>query len=115
MKIMIVDDNAEMRRLLMGLLRREGTEFIECADGAEAVPAFEVHHPDWTVMDIMMKDVDGITATQRIHDRHPNSRVVVVTQHDNPKLRAAALTAGACGFALKDDLDSLLQIIRQPD
>ena len=112
MKIMIVDDHAEMRRLLRSVLGELATEFTECADGAEAVAAFARQQPDWTIMDITMKGMDGLEATRRIHKQFTAARIVVLTQYDAPQMRAAALEAGACVFLSKDNLNQLPTLLR---
>jgi CheY-like chemotaxis protein len=112
MKIMIVDDHAEMRRLLRSLLSDLASEFTECVGGAEALAAFARQRPDWTIMDIAMKDMDGLEATRRIQKQFAGSRIVVLTQHDTPQMRGAALEAGACAFLSKDNLDQLGTILR---
>jgi len=110
---MIVDDHAEMRRLLRSLLDDLASEFTECADGTEAVAAFARQRPDWTLMDIAMKGMDGLEATRRILKQFPGSRILMLTQHDTPQMRAAALEAGACAFISKDNLDQLGTILRE--
>ena len=107
MKVMIVDDNAEIRAFIKTVLTDVATEFVECADGREAVAVYEAERPDWAVMDVMMGGLDGVTATRLITSRFPDSRVVVVTQHNNPKLRERAREAGARVFLLKEDLTEL--------
>ncbi len=109
---MIVDDHAEMRRLLRSMLSDLASEFTECVDGAEAVAAFARQRPDWTVMDITMKGMDGLQATRRIQKQFAGSRIVMLTQHDTPQMRAAALEAGACAFISKDNLAQLDTILR---
>jgi len=104
MKVMIVDDNAEMRGLIRALLAEVASEFVECADGEEAVAVYGRELPDWAVMDVAMKVMDGLTATRRIKSKFPDSRIVVVTQHNNPKLGECAREAGAEGFLLKENL-----------
>lgn len=113
MKIMIVDDHAEMRRLLRSVLAPLATEFTECSDGAEAEVNFAQERPDWTIMDIAMKGVDGIEATRRITARFADARIVILTQFDSPPVRQAATRAGAFGFVSKDCLAELGAILRQ--
>ena len=55
-------------------------------------------------VDNSMKGLDGITATTQIKAAHPGARVIMVTDYDEPPLREAARTAGACGCVLKEDL-----------
>jgi CheY-like chemotaxis protein len=109
---MIVDDHAEIRRLLRSMLRDLTSELTECSDGAEAVTAFARERPDWTIMDITMKGMDGLEATRRILKQFAGSRIMILTQHDTPQMRAAALEAGACAFISKDNLRQLHSILR---
>lgn len=111
-KIMIVDDHAEMRRLLRSLLSDLASELTECADGAQAVAAFACQRPDWTIMDIAMKGMNGLEATRCIQKQFAGSRIVILTQHDTPQMRAAALEAGACAFISKDNLGQLHTVLR---
>jgi CheY-like chemotaxis protein len=113
MKIMIVDDHREMRRLLMSTLQNLASEFVECSDGTEAVAAWSQHRPDWTVMDVAMKSMDGLEATRQIKARFADARIVILTQHDTPPMRQAATRAGALGFVAKDNLVELGTILRQ--
>ena len=86
--------------------------FTECADGAAALEAFASYRPDWTIMDIAMKGMNGLEATRRIQETFAGSRIVILTQHDTPQMRAAALEAGACAFISKDNLAQLSTILR---
>ena len=96
------------------MLEDLASEFTECADGAQAVSAFARKRPDWTIMDIAMKGMDGLEATRRIQKQFTDSKIVMLTQHDTPQMRAAALEAGACAFISKDDLSQLGAILRNP-
>ena len=63
-------------------------------------------------MDITMKGMDGLETTRRIQRQFNGSKIVMLTQHDTPQMRAAALEAGACAFVSKDDLTQLGTILR---
>ena len=110
---MIVDDHAEMRRLLRSVLAPLATEFTECNDGAEAELSFARERPDWTIMDVVMKGVDGIEATRRIKAQFADARIIILTQHDSPPVRQAAASAGAFGCLSKDSLAELGALLRQ--
>lgn len=108
---MIVDDHAEMRTLVRNLLSGVAQEFVECAGGAEAVAAFPGEHPDWTLMDVAMPGMDGLTATRRITAQFPAARILVITQHQSPRLRELARSAGAADFLGKDELIRLERML----
>ena len=112
MKLMIVDDNAAIRRLVRELLSDVAKEFVECADGEEAVAEFPRVRPDWVVMDVMMKVMDGLTATRRIVAAFPEARIVVVSHDVDPKLSEMAVEAGAAQFLSKEDLLELRRVCR---
>jgi CheY-like chemotaxis protein len=102
--LMVVEDNAEMRRVIRRMLAGIATEIVECADGSQALAAYALSRPDWVLMDIEMSGVDGIAATREITTAFPEAHVVIVTGHGDEPLRAAAREAGACGYVLKENL-----------
>lgn len=112
MKILIVDDNAEVRRIVADYLPETVEEIYQCADGAEAFLVYEQHLPDWVLMDWQMKQTDGITAMRQIKSVYPNAQICMVTAFNSDELRNEALAAGAEGFVLKDDLFELEDILR---
>ena len=106
-----MDDNDAVRRLIASILRHLAEEIRECADGADALAAYETLRPDLVLMDIRMKQVDGIQATKQIRAAHPTARIVIVSDYDDAELRKAALQAGAFDYRLKDDLTDLIQLV----
>lgn len=111
MTILIVEDNPEMRRYLSSLLRPLSPVIFESVNGREGVTAYETHRPDWVVMDIEMPELDGLAATRAITARHPAARILIVSNHSGPDMRAAASEAGACGFIPKDRLHELRALV----
>lgn len=84
----------------------ESTEDVmvvgEAGTGREAVTSAERLVPDVVLMDLRMPGMDGITATKRILDIRPATKVLVLTTFDDDDHVYPALTAGACGFLAKD-------------
>jgi len=113
MKVLIVDDNEQMREALRNFIGDLADECCECADGSEAFAAFSAHRPDWVLMDLEMKGIDGLTATKQILDAWPEARVAIVTVYDDEELREATRRAGACAYVIKEDLLNLRQILGQ--
>ncbi len=111
MKIMIVDDNATVRRVIRRAVSEIADEIVECPDGAEVQPLYTLCLPDVVLMDIRMPRVDGLTATRRLKTHFPRANVLIVTDIDDESVRSAAMEAGACGFASKENLTQLDELI----
>ena len=103
-RVVIADDQQLVRTGFALILGSEpGLEVVaEAADGATAVAEVERLRPDVVVMDIRMPGVDGLEATRIIADKHPDTRVLVVTTFDLDEYVDTALRNGASGFLLKD-------------
>lgn len=110
-KILIVDDDTRMRRAIAEMVSGLGMTIHEASDGAEAVNLFAAELPDWVLMDLRMKPVDGLSATAQIKAHSPEARVVIVSQYDDAALREAAGRVGACGYVLKENLYELSGIL----
>ena len=111
MKMLIVDDSAAMRRCIRDLLP-VADEKIECSDGREALLAFATHHPDWVLMDIEMKELDGLSAARQMIADWPEAKIIFVTSHDRSRFREAASQLKVEGFVLKENLEQINQIVR---
>jgi DNA-binding NarL/FixJ family response regulator len=111
MKILIVDDNKQVRTLLRDYLPSSVSEVYECADGEDSLASYREHRPDWVLMDQDMPGVDGITAIRQIIAEFPKAKICMVTVFDDDDLRSEAFTAGASGFVLKDRLTELEAVL----
>ena len=109
--LLIVDDSERMRRMIKKLIKDVLGEVYECSDGSQALEAYTEHRPDWVFMDIEMRDVDGITATQQIVTAFPRARVVIISNYDSDDLRDAAAAAGAVGYVVKEQLIELRRLL----
>ena len=112
MMLMIVEDNEQMRRLIRSFVERLADQICECSDGAEAVAAYAAHRPDWVLMDVEMKEMDGITATRKIRESFADAKILIVTQYDDATTREAARAAGACGYVLKENLLEVRRLLQ---
>lgn len=104
MKVLIVDDQTLIRDGLVTICEHlPGVEVVgTAADGEEAIDAVAQHRPDVVLMDLRMPRMDGIAATHTIHQRHPDTHVVVLTTYSDDESVTAALAAGALGYLTKD-------------
>lgn len=114
MTLMIVDDNARVRRVIRRICRGLADAFCECANGAEALASYGAWQPDWVLMDVSLEApeaMNGLTATRHLLAAFPAARIVVVSRFDSPEMREAAARAGACGFVAKDNLLELRALV----
>ena len=114
MKALIVEDNELMRRLIKSLISNLADVVIECKSGDAAYEAYAMNQPDWVLMDIQLPGLDGITATHRNKAAFPDAHILIVTDHGDEPLRAAARAAGGCGYVLKEHLLSIRELMSNP-
>jgi NarL family two-component system response regulator LiaR len=109
-RVLIVDDHESVRVGLVTLLAEEpGLEIVgSAADGEEAIRLARQHCPDIILLDLVLPDIDGIEATQRILAScdQPAPRVIVLTSFVSESQVRDAIRAGATGYLLKDVLKS---------
>lgn len=103
-RVLIADDQALFREGLRTLLStRPEVEVVgEAANGLEALAMAAQLQPAVVLMDLQMPEMDGIQATARMRDRHPDIPVLVLTTFDDDANLFGALRAGAAGYLLKD-------------
>ncbi len=114
-RVLVVDDHPMVRRGLTTFLKVfEDFELAgEAADGEVALQLCGRVAPDVVLMDMVMPVMDGITATQAIHQQFPKIQVIALTSFKDEGLVAKALQAGAISYLLKDvSANELAQAIR---
>ena len=105
-RVLIADDYTIVREGVKALIAREADLCVvaEATDGAEGVALHAEHRPDVTLMDLRMGRMDGVVAIRAIVAQHPAARVVVLTSYEGDADIHRALSAGACGYLIKDTL-----------
>jgi two-component system, NarL family, response regulator NreC len=114
-RVMIVDDHAILRAGLKMLVNAQADMEVvsEAPDGEKAIQEVRDAKPDVTLLDLTMPRVGGMKALQEIARSCRETRVLVLTMHDDPAYLRSALAAGASGYLLKRAVDSeLLAAIR---
>lgn len=111
LSFLIVDDNSVMRRTIRHVIGEFAREINECKDGAEALSAYQKYQPDWVLMDVEMREMDGLTATREICATFSDAKIVIVTKHGDAEMREAARLAGAYGFIEKGNLLNLREFL----
>lgn len=103
-RVMIVDDHGMVRKGLAAFLSvYEDLELIgQARNGQEALQMCAQFKPDVILMDLIMPQVDGPTAIQRIRQQHPQIQIIALTSFQEKPLIQKALRAGAIGYLLKN-------------
>jgi len=115
LQILIADDHALVRRGISEVLRsRLGWKIVgEAANGREAVEKAIKLKPDVAVIDIGMPELDGIEVTRQILEDVPDTKVLMLTDHESEEMVRRALDAGASGYLFKSDpADYLLKAVK---
>jgi NarL family two-component system response regulator LiaR len=103
-RVMVVDDHDMLREGLAAFLRTfSDLELVGQASSAqEAIDLCGQVAPDVVLMDLVMPEMDGISATRTIHQRHPGIRIIALTSFGEEEMVRAELQAGAIGYLLKN-------------
>ncbi|WP_174728938.1 response regulator [Mesobacillus harenae] len=114
-KIVIIDDHQLFREGVKRILDFEKSFEVaaEGDDGSEALSLVEEHQPDVVIMDINMPHINGVEATGHLIEKYPDSKVIILSIHDDENYVTHALKTGASGYLLKEmDADALIEAVK---
>jgi two-component system response regulator NreC len=114
-RVMVADDHAILRSGLKMLINAQADMEVvsEAANGEQAINAIRETKPNVALMDLTMPPAGGLGAIQNIIRDFPETRVLVLTMHDDPAYLRSVFAAGASGYVLKRSVDEeLLAAIR---
>ena len=114
-RILAVDDHPVVRQGIAGLVGTQ-TDMVllgEASNGRDAIQQFRTHHPDVTLMDLQMPEMNGIDALIAVRNEFPDAKIIVLTTYAGDTQILRALKAGAQACLLKNTLHKeLLETIR---
>src|SRR5215813_2575353 len=114
-RILTVDDHPLFRQGIAALLATQSDMCLvgEASNGLEAIQQFQAHHPDITLMDLQMPEMNGLHAMTSILGEFPEARIIILTTYAGDVQVLRAMKVGARAYLLKNLLDKeLLQTIR---
>ena len=108
--ILIVDDNVQLRAFMREIVAEASNLQVvgEAADAAEAIQLVQALRPAIVLLDLIMPQVNGLEVLRWIKVEHPETKIIIVTVHDEDAYRQAAETSGADAFLLKKTLGTVL-------
>jgi two-component system OmpR family response regulator len=112
-RVLVVDDELDVREVLEKTLRQEGWQVRTAADGAAAIRAAEEFAPDAVILDVMLPDLNGVELMRRLRVRVPELCVLLLTARDAVEDRVAGITAGGDDYVTKPfNLEEVLARLR---
>lgn len=111
MKLLLIQENDAMCRLIRSLIEGLPYEISECREGAQAVAVCLAQQPDWVLLDLDLGQTNGLAVVREITLACPQTRVMVLTADDQPRLRAEAERAGVSDYILKENLLELRRLL----
>lgn len=113
-KILVVDDEQHIRFFLERLLQREGYEVTAVASGEAALAQIEVQEFDLALLDVMMPGITGVDVLAALHQKWPQTTVILLTAHASLDTAITALRHGAHDYLFKpSDADTLRTSVRE--
>ncbi|MFG1702113.1 response regulator transcription factor [Nonomuraea sp. M3C6] len=111
-RLLVVDDEPNIRELFSASLRMAGFEVLTAADGKEALRVAEESSPDLVMLDVMLPDLDGMAVAGRLRSRGRRVPVLFVTAKDTPEDRLAGLGLGEDYVTKPFSLEEVIARIR---
>ncbi|GAA3206383.1 MULTISPECIES: response regulator transcription factor [Nonomuraea] len=111
-RLLVVDDEPNIRELFSASLRMAGFEVLTAADGMEALRVAEESSPDLVMLDVMLPDLDGLAVAGRLRSRGRRVPVLFVTAKDTPEDRIAGLGLGEDYVTKPFSLEEVIARIR---
>ncbi len=112
-RLLVAEDDPEIRQALDRILTYEGYDVLTVNDGAAALEAIGTHQPEAILLDVMMPFVDGIGVCRKLRERGDRTPVLMLTARTDVSDRVAGLDAGADDYVTKPfELDELLARVR---
>ncbi len=110
--ILVVDDEAQIRQTLRGVLSDEGFDVVEAENGRIALDLLQQEVPRLAIVDIWMPEVDGIELVQRMRAHAPRLPIIVISGHGTIETAVRVIRDGAFDFLEKPfQLDALLRVV----
>lgn len=106
-KVLLIDDEIESLREIIGYLKRDGWGIATAVDEKEAIIELERTEPSLVLLDLVLEKESGFEVLTQIRKTNPNTKVIIISKYFDHELIQQAMKAGAVGFIQKGDSDTL--------
>lgn len=114
LSILIVDDDANLRKTLTDILKAKGYQPIPCSTGKEALNKFKQDLPSLALIDLKLEDISGLEVMKRIKEISPDTKCIILTGYASQESAIEAANLGAYSYLKKPyDIDQLLLTVRR--
>ena len=103
-RILVAEDRPASLELIRTVLESAGYEVIDAMDGQDALHKAGTNSVDLVLLDLQMPGMNGLEVLRALRDRNLLARIIMVTLHDSPEIRAECRQGGTDGFVAKSDL-----------
>jgi CheY-like chemotaxis protein len=112
--ILVADDNEDLLETFAMIFQRRGFSVATAADGLSAVDKYKERRFDVALMDIVMPGMNGVEASRRIKEMHPEAAIILMTGYSDEELLKAARDEGACYIVQKPvNIDRLIELVTE--
>ncbi len=113
-RVLIVEDEPDLREILMMVFEQEGTQVMAARDGIEALEILKSYHPDFIISDVRMPNCDGIKLLEKLRQKHPAEPPVFLATGFADLNEAEAIQKGAVSLIAKPfNINELFSILEQ--
>lgn len=105
--VLIVDDQLESQRGIIEFFKEVGWKVTTAVDEREAILEFEHKNPSLVLLDLVLERESGFEVLTHIRRINSETKVIIISQYFDTELIKQAMKAGAIGFVLKDEADSI--------
>jgi DNA-binding response OmpR family regulator len=116
-KVLIVEDDTDIRGAYVFALMRAGFEVVQAADGAEAIAMFERERPNVVLLDMLMPGMSGLDFLRQMNiaNRFPETKILALSNIDTPRVVEQAKVLGAAEYLIKVDMTphQMVDLIKQ--
>lgn len=112
LKLLIVDDEPDVREFASNFFRKRKFKIYSCPDGESAIDMVESEHPDLVLLDIKLNRMDGIETLGKIRQTNKQVKVIMMTGRDDDEAKRACGALGVSGYIHKPlELDELEKVV----